>query len=48
MKENKINYSEIEIKAQEIIKLLNGYTIEEIQDVTFKVRELARSVKLTF
>lgn len=39
---------QIETKAQEILNQLNGYTTEDVQNLTFKIRELSRQVRLTF
>lgn len=43
-----IEKEKIESKAQEIVKQLNGYTIEEITELTYKIRELSRNIKLLF
>lgn len=49
--ENKINNmtkEEITEKAQEILNQLTNYTFEDIQNITYEIRQLTRNMKLLF
>jgi len=39
---------EIETKAQEILNQLSDFTYDDIQNITYEVRNLTRKMKLLF